>query len=493
MAEGPVDGHVTLISRQPVTADQAVVMLNAALKANGFTVIRDGQLLRITTREKAKKGNLPVHFGNKVDDIADTDELITQVIPLTSVSATKLRDDLKPMMSPDVDITANDQSNSIIVTDTSAAVRRIVEIISRLDDHEATVSELRIVPLKHADATDTAKLIDTLFKSQPSTPAMDPRTRMMMQQQGQPLPPETPENKSDRVVTAADVRTNTLLVVASTQTLAMIDHLLQTIDTDNPNPAPPAEITAFPLRFADAEEAARIVTNIFKPAKTGPSFPLIFGFGDEDQSDKKTEVPVNAIADDRTNTVIVTAPHTKLAAITKLMNQLDDHPMASSGSLRVIHLKYADADSVADLIDDMFKQKPGDTTPRNPFFDYIGIGSDDTKPQQRNPKVTVTSDSRTNTLIFSAPTDLLNVIEQMVQQLDADPTAEDTLFIYHLRNSQAANLETVLNVLFGNVNNPQGNQQGQQNQPGQSNQQQQQNQLGGLSSGNCLPSIAGGM
>jgi type II secretory pathway component GspD/PulD (secretin) len=83
VTDGPVDGHVTLISRQPVSADQAVAMLNAGLKANGFTVIRDGQMLRIVARDKARKGNLPVHFGNKVEDIADTDELITQVIPLT--------------------------------------------------------------------------------------------------------------------------------------------------------------------------------------------------------------------------------------------------------------------------------------------------------------------------------------------------------------------------------------------------------------------------
>jgi general secretion pathway protein D len=147
----------------------------------------------------------------------------------------------------------------------------------------------------------------------------------------------------------------------------------------------------------------------------------------------------------------------------------------TSGGVRVIHLKYADADSVSFLIEDMFKPKSGDSAPRNPFFEEYFSESGGEKPQARNPKVNVTSDSRTNTLIVSAPTDLLDVIERVVHELDADPTSEDTLFIYHLRNSQAANLETVLNNLFGNNNNnPQQNQPGQPGQPGQNAQQQQQ-------------------
>src|ERR1700722_3419044 len=36
LRDGPVDARVSLLSKQPVTADEAVTMLSAALKANGF-------------------------------------------------------------------------------------------------------------------------------------------------------------------------------------------------------------------------------------------------------------------------------------------------------------------------------------------------------------------------------------------------------------------------------------------------------------------------
>src|SRR5271170_4677749 len=164
LTDGPVDGRVTILSKQPVTPEEAVTMLNAALKANGFTVVREGKMLRIGARDKAKKGNLPVHFGADPADVADTEELITQVIPVQNLTASKLKDDLKPLMAADIDIAANDGSNTIIVTDASSSVRRLVQIISQLDQHEATTSELRIVQLKHASASETAKLIDTFFK-----------------------------------------------------------------------------------------------------------------------------------------------------------------------------------------------------------------------------------------------------------------------------------------------------------------------------------------
>src|SRR5688572_28162164 len=56
--DGPVDGRVTIQSKQPVSAEEAVALVNAALKVNGFTMIREEQrLLRVVAREKAKKGN----------------------------------------------------------------------------------------------------------------------------------------------------------------------------------------------------------------------------------------------------------------------------------------------------------------------------------------------------------------------------------------------------------------------------------------------------
>jgi general secretion pathway protein D len=467
--EGPVDGRVTIQSKQAVSADEAVALVNAALKANGFTAIRDERVLRIAAREKAKKGNIPVHFGADPKEIAASDELVTQVIPIQNVNATKLREDLKPLLAPEADVTANEASNTIIITDVSSSIRRVALIIAGLDKHQAATSEMRVIALKYANAAQTVKLIETFFKAQAGGPAMTPEMQMRMQQQGQPVPPQKsgPDRHGQGVVTAADDRTNSVIIMGVPATLKQVEEMIGRLDS---NPLPASEVRPFALKFAQAETTAKLINDLYKPpAPQNNDYPFfIRRFGGEEQS---KDVKVNAVFDERTNTVIVTAPAEALKAVEATIKMLDASPMAT-GDLKVFQLKYADAWTVSKLIEDMFKPKD-DSGPRFPFF----IFSEGPQNQQaKGVRVNVTSDDRTNSLIVSAPTELLKVIEGMVEKLDANPASEDTLFIYHLRNGQSTNLEYVLNVLFGNVSAPGQNPQNQQVGP---DGQPLQNRTGG--------------
>jgi general secretion pathway protein D len=484
LGDGPRDARVTIMSKQQVTADEAVTMLMAALKDSGFTAVRDGRLLRIGSRDKAKKGNVPVHFGADPANIADTDEIITQVIPISNISALKLKDDLKPILASDVDLAANEGSNSIIVTDSSSSVRRLVQIIGQLDRHEATTSEIRIIQLKHAGATATAKLIDTFFKGSAETPPQQPNFFGQPQQQPNPNPKPTSERHGNTVTVAADERTNTLLVMASSDTLNMIDGIIQHLDTDAPNPAPPSEIKMYALKFAAADATAKIVNDVFKPGEgnTSPFIFLIRAAGPEEDQ----KVGVNAQADDRTNTVIVTGPKEMFPRIDQIIHQLDASPMVTQG-FRVIHLLHADPYNAAKLLNDTFAPKPAEERSNEEFpIIFISPNSQD-QQHVKGVRINITSDERTNTLLITAPTEMLDTIANVASQIDSDPSTEDTLFIYHLRNAQASHVAYTLNILFGNISaavqnnfSNGGNQQQNQNQ----NQQNQQGQGGpGNSSG----------
>ncbi|HEX4795115.1 MAG TPA: secretin N-terminal domain-containing protein, partial [Humisphaera sp.] len=476
LKDGPIEARVNITSRQPVTPEEAITLVNAALKANGFVVVREGRILHVLARDKAKKGNVPVHFGNNPEDIAETDELITQVIPIQNVNATKLRDDLKPML-PDADFIANEGSNSIIITDASATIRRLVQIIKRLDEHEAETSEIHITQLKHANAAAVAKLIEAFFKSPSGGGAMTPQQQqqmqMMMQQGQQPkMPGGGSERHGNTVITASDDRTNTLLVMANAATLKTIDGIVQQLDSQDPNPAPASQLHAFPLKFAVAEDTAKLINSVFKVQQdTGNSYSSyimrILGQSSDDKKDWK----INAAFDERTNTVIVTGSQEAIAAVGQLIQMLDANPLTSS-VLKVFHLRHANAYDVSKLVQDMFSPKD-EGGPRFPFL----IFSDNPAPPARQAKLHVTYDDRTNSVIVTAPAEMMKGIGDVILELDADPTSEDTLFIYHLRNAQAANLEYVLNVLFGNINTPNQN-NGQNNGQNQNPNQQNQNRFG---------------
>ena len=159
----PPQGRVTLVSKQPVKPEEAVSLLNSVLRNAGYAAVRQGRVLKINTIDKTKRANIPVHTGSDPDKIEDTDELITQVIPLKGADATQLKTDLAPLMSADADFTANASSNALVITDTSTNIKRIVQIVQSLDISVVGAADVRVIQLQYANAATIAKLVTDVF------------------------------------------------------------------------------------------------------------------------------------------------------------------------------------------------------------------------------------------------------------------------------------------------------------------------------------------
>jgi general secretion pathway protein D len=66
------EGKVTLVSKQPVTPADAISLLNTVLKNANYTAIQQGRILKIVTRDAAKRANIPVRVGSDPKDIEPT-------------------------------------------------------------------------------------------------------------------------------------------------------------------------------------------------------------------------------------------------------------------------------------------------------------------------------------------------------------------------------------------------------------------------------------
>jgi len=475
--EGTLEARLTVISKNPVSATEAVSLLSTVLEASGHTATMNGRVLRVRPREKAKKGDLPVYVGADPDQIAPGQMLITQVIPIKNVEAMKLRQDLTPLLPTDADVTASALSNAIVMTDTGDNIRRVVRVIAALDIREAASMDLKAFPLKYANATETGKLLSSMFQGSGGGQQLTPQQIQQMQMQGQPMPQMPPGGPSgvglipggaveqalrSKINAVADERTNTLFVTAPTEALKLIETILK--DLDN-NPVPTSQLKAFPLKFANAESTAKLIGSLIKGEEQDAmsEFPFYMRFGRGPQAAKPK---VSVSHDERTNSVVVSAPAEVIKEVEELIQSLDANP-ASSAELKVFQLKYADAWNTARLLRQTFD--PEDKDAGNPFgIMILGIGGGNNK---NRPKVTVSSDDRTNSVIVTGPTELMKVVEDLVNKMDANPVAEEMMFIYRLRNGQAARLEVVLNTLFGNYDNRGG--QNQQQDPNQQMMRQQ--------------------
>jgi general secretion pathway protein D len=294
----PVTVHITeLISKQPVTPEEAVSLLNSVLNANGYTAIRMGRILKIVSLDKAKKENVPVHFGSDPEQIAQSDELITQVIPVRSVDAEKLKTDLQPLVSTDADFTANAMSNTLIMTDTSANIRRVVEIVANLDKRDAQANSIIVKQLKFADATAAAKLIEDIFAPQQQTTQNNniPNPGLFFRAfgggggggagggggfgpggfgrggggagAGASAQGSQDQGQTGKVTASADTRTNTVVVSGPTDTLKVISDVLNQLDA---NPAEEETFFTYAVNNGQAVDMAATLNALFGGSGSTP-------------------------------------------------------------------------------------------------------------------------------------------------------------------------------------------------------------------------------
>jgi general secretion pathway protein D len=273
---GTIDGRVTIISVQPVSPAEAVTLLNTVLKAQGYTVIQQGRILKIVARDKAKKGSIPVYQGADPAQIPITDDLVTQVIPIKTVDAVKLKQDLTPLLSTDADVSANGASNVLIMTDTQANIHRIVEIIANLDKRDPADNAIRVVQLKYADAAAAAKLIQDIFKtddSQGGGSNVPPQIAFFRARFGGGGPggpggggggagaaDGSDKARNGKVVASSDQRTNTIVVTGPAETLKVVDTVLEQLDK---NPSTEQTFFIYSLKNAQAVNLQGVLNSLF--------------------------------------------------------------------------------------------------------------------------------------------------------------------------------------------------------------------------------------
>ena len=170
--ETPVHGTVDMWSSQAVSKDEAIQLLNLALNKNGYTARVQGRNLIVASKDDAKKQNIPIHTGSDPAEVPETAEMVMQIIPLRHIDATQASRDLGTLLPGSATLTANADSNSLVVTDTQINVHHIVEIVAALDSSADTVSTVRVFPLKNADPVEMAQLLTSLFAT-PATPAQN--------------------------------------------------------------------------------------------------------------------------------------------------------------------------------------------------------------------------------------------------------------------------------------------------------------------------------
>jgi len=147
---------------------------------------------------------------------------------------------LRPFVAAQGAITAHRETNLLILTDSVANIRRLLDML-QLVDVEVALNELQIIPLKHADANEVAQLLTQLFiarqaaqQGQPGAAPLPP----LAPPGGQPGAPGAPSTgplgpaAAETPLIVPERRSNSLVVHARKSDMETIRRLLEKIDVD---------------------------------------------------------------------------------------------------------------------------------------------------------------------------------------------------------------------------------------------------------------------
>ncbi len=144
---------------------------------------------------------------------------------------------------------------------------------------------------------------------------------------------------------------------------------------------------------------------------------------------------------DPTNTLIVTESASNIDRLLKIIRELDTDIYRQT--IEVIKLKYATAQSIANIINNLYSGQAGQAV--RPAFGLLRRAQS-TGVQQ---PIKVLYDDRTNAIILVASIDEMSSIEELIRKLDVPVVGEGQIHVYYLKNANAEKLATTLATLAG--------------------------------------------
>ncbi len=156
-----VKGTITLSTDKPVSAQVAWNQFLAVLRLQGFAVIETQGLYKVVPEAEAK-----LQGGQDAVVVTGTPnnaQVMTQIFKLNHENANNLVTVLRPLISPNNTINVTPGSNALVITDYADNLQRLGKIIAALDVANAT--DVDVIPLKHAIASDMAALLTRLVES----------------------------------------------------------------------------------------------------------------------------------------------------------------------------------------------------------------------------------------------------------------------------------------------------------------------------------------
>ncbi|MCW8157655.1 type II secretion system protein GspD [Stutzerimonas stutzeri] len=270
-----VKGQVSVVSNATLSLSEVYQLFLSVMATHGFSVLTQGDVARVVpnAEAKAEAGGGP----------SGGDQLETRVIQVQHTSAAELIPLIRPLVPQFGHLAAVSSANALIISDRSANIARIQDLVRQLDRAES--NDYAVLNLQHGWAVDIAEVLrNSLMRGEAKTTA--------------------------GVQIIADSRTNRLIFIGPSEARGKLASLAQTLDTPTTRSANTRVIR---LRHNDAKSLAETLGDISE------------GLKNPESGETATTRPQNILirADESLNALVLLADPELIGTMESIVRQLD--------------------------------------------------------------------------------------------------------------------------------------------------------------------------
>lgn len=286
-----VKGKVTVISHVQMEKDEVFELFLSVLRVYGYVAVPSGNVVKIVPTNNAKQDTIRLNQTPRIEG----EEMVTRVIAVENSPASELVPILRPMVPQYGHLAAVPSANALIISDHSANIKRVMQIIKKIDGAES--EELEVVQLKEAWVGDVVTLLESL------TPVKTGGKK-------------SSKNTAARVKVVAEERTNRLIIKGEKKARNRVKALIK--ELDKPSPASGTTKVVY-LRHADAVKVAELLKGLVADL----SAPASRRGNKNSKSKAAPATEINIQADETLNALVIRGEPSDISEVLEIVQQLD--------------------------------------------------------------------------------------------------------------------------------------------------------------------------
>ena len=315
-----VAGKITVVSPK-VSRESAYPLFVGVLESSGFTVQREGEIDRIVRLPERKTGMGAI--------VADGDEkprygLVTRIMHLEHVNASEMRKMLEAHLQRKDSVSALDETNHLILTDTAEGVQRVEDLVKHLDK-PGMARVMEVIPLEHADAVALARQIGAAY-AQTQSRAEQLLTRIP----GAEGPAQAVSAMSAPTIVPAE-HANRLIVTGTAKQVEQIRELVRQMDISAPTGRSALNVVL--LSYLKAEDVAKNLTTLLEKSAVQTA-----------AASNKRHLSIEAVP--ANNALLVDAAPEDFLEVKRLVESLDIMPQQVHISVLIAEIASGDAETL---------------------------------------------------------------------------------------------------------------------------------------------------